>query len=151
MQRGGAVQQHWMVLNDLFQDVPDDGILLLNHLFCLLDGGAVSGLLQPVINKWLEKFERHFLGKTALVQLQLGSNHDYRAAGIINALSQQVLAESPLLAFQRVRERLEWTIVGPAQYPSPTTVIKQRVHSFLQHALFIAHDDFRSMEVHQLL
>ena len=102
VQRGRAVQQHRMVLDDLFQDVPHDGLLLLHHFLGLLDGGAVSGLLQPVIDERLEQLQRHLLGQAALVQLEVGTDHDDRTAGVVHALAQQVLAEAALLALQRV-------------------------------------------------
>ena len=151
VQRGSAVQQHGMVLNHLFQDVPYDGLLLLHHFLGLLDGGAMSGLFQPVIDERLEQFERHLLRQTALLQLEVGTDHDHRTAGVVHALAQQVLAEASLLALQRVRQRLQRAIVGATQHAATASVVEQRVHGFLQHALFVAHDDFRRVQVHQLL
>src|ERR1700730_12335994 len=78
VKRRGAVQQNRVILDDLFEDVPDDGLLHLDHLFGLLDGGAVAGLLEAVIDEGLEELERHLLGKTALVQLQLRTDDDDR-------------------------------------------------------------------------
>ena len=151
MQRGRAVQQDGMVLDHLFQDVPHDGLLHLHHLLGLLDGGAVAGLLQPVIDEWLEEFQRHLLGQAALVQLQLRADHDHRPAGVVHALAQQVLAEAALLALQRVGERLQRTIVGPAQHAAAPPVVEQRVHRLLQHALLVAHNHLGRVQVHQLL
>ena len=71
VQRGSAVEQHRVVLDDFFQDVPNHRVLLLHHFLGLLDGGAVAALLQPVIDERLEQFERHLLRQAALVQLQL--------------------------------------------------------------------------------
>src|SRR5271157_827481 len=62
VQRRSSVQQNGMVLDDLFQDVPNDGLLRLYHFLCLLDGCAMSGLLQTVVNEGLEQLERHLLG-----------------------------------------------------------------------------------------
>src|ERR1700680_4410984 len=76
VKRWSAVQKHRVVFNDLFENVPNNRFLLLHHFLGLLDGGAVSGLLEPVIDERLEKFERHLLGQTALVQLEFWSNHD---------------------------------------------------------------------------
>ena len=140
-----------MIFDDLFQDVPNDRFLLLHHFLGLLDGGAVPGLLQPVIDKRLEQLQRHFLGKTALVQLELRTNHDHRTPGIVDALAQQVLPEAPLFAFERVGEGLQRAVVGAAQHAATASVVKQRVHRFLQHALFVAHDHFGRVQVHQLL
>ena len=67
VQRGSAVQQNGMVLDDLFQNVPNHRVLLLHQFLGLLDGGAVAALFQAVIDERLEQLERHLLGQTALV------------------------------------------------------------------------------------
>src|SRR5690348_16405452 len=106
VKRGGAVEEHRMIFNHLFEDVPNDRILLLNHLFGLLNRGALTGLFQTVINKWLEQLQGHLLRQPALMQLQFGTEHDHGTAGVIYPFSEQVLAEASLLALERVRERL---------------------------------------------
>ena len=151
MQRGSAVQQHRMVLDDLFEDVPHHRLLHLHHFFGLLDGGAVARLLQAVIDERLEEFERHLLGQTALVQLQLRTHHDDRTARVVHALAEQILTEAALLALQRIGQRLQRAVVGAAQHAAAAAVVEERVDSFLQHALFVAHDHFRRVQVHQLL
>ncbi len=85
------------------------------------------------------------------MQLEFGADHDDGTSGVVNALAQQVLAEASLLAFERVRQRLQRTVVGATQHAATASVIEQRVHRFLQHALFVAHNDFGSVQVHQLL
>ncbi len=72
-------------------------------------------------------------------------------SGVVDALAEQVLTEASLLAFQRVRERLQRTVVGATEHAATTSVVEQGVDGFLQHALFVAHDDFGSVQVHQLL
>src|ERR1022692_4956799 len=151
VQRRSAVQQHRVVLDDFFQDVPHNRFLLLHHFLGLLDGGDVAGLFEPVIDERLEQLERHLLGKTALVQLEFGTDYDDGTSGVVHALAEEVLAEASLLAFQRVGERLQRTIVGAPQHAATASVVEQGVHRFLQHALFVAHDDFGSVQVHQLL
>src|SRR5438876_9121143 len=99
---GSAVQEHRMVFDDLFQNVPDNRFLLLDHFFGLLNGRAVAGLLQPVIDKWLEQLQSHLLRQSTLVQLELRTDYDDGAARVIHTFTQQVLAESALLALQRV-------------------------------------------------
>src|SRR5512146_309183 len=140
-----------MILNDLFEDVPNDGFLLLHHFLGLLDGGAVAGLFEPVIDERLEQLESHLLGQTALVQLEFRTDDDDRTARVVHALAQQVLTEAALLALEGVAKGLKRAIVGAAQHASATTVVEQGVDGFLEHALFVAHDDFRSVQVHQLL
>ena len=83
--------------------------------------------------------------------MQFGTDHDDGTAGVVDALAEQVLAEAALLALQRVGERLQRTVVGAAQHAAAAAVVEQRVHGFLQHALFVAHDHVGRVQVHQLL
>src|SRR4030065_204051 len=46
------------------------------------------------------------------MQLELGTDHDHRAAGIVDALAEQVLAEAALLSLGHVGERVERPAVG---------------------------------------
>ena len=124
VQRGRAIQEHGMLANHVFQDVPDDGLLLLDHLLGLLDGGAMAGGFELVIDEGLEEFERHLLGQAALIEAQFGAHDDDRAAGVVHALAEQVLAEAALLALERVGKRLQRTIVGAAQDAAAAAVIE---------------------------
>ena len=45
-----------------------------------------------------KQLERHLLWQTALVQLELRTDDDDRAAGVVDALAEQVLAEAALFA-----------------------------------------------------
>ena len=100
----------------------------------------MAALLEPLVDERLVELQGHLLGQAALVQLELGPDHDDRPAGIVDALAQQVLAESPALALQRVGERLQRALVGAAQFVAAPPVVEQGVHGLLQHALLVAHD-----------
>src|ERR671920_47396 len=121
VERRGAVQEHRVLADDLFEDVPDHRLLPVNHLARLLDGGGVALLLKLVVDERLEKFERHLLRQAALVQLQLGADDDDRAARVVHALAEKVLAEAALLALQGVRKRLERAVVDAAKYATAAT------------------------------
>ena len=151
MQRRGAVQQDGMLADDFFQDIPDLGLLLLHQLLGLLDGLAEALGLKPRIDERLEQLERHLLGQAALMQLQFGADHDDRTAGIVDALAQQVLAEAALLAFQHVGQRLQRTLVGAGDDTAAAAIVEQGVDRFLQHALFVAHDDVGRLQLDQAL
>ena len=151
VQRRGAIQQDRVILDDLFEDVPDDGLLHLDHLFGLLDGGAVACLLEAVVDEGLEELERHLLGETALVELELRTNDDDRTAGVVDALAEEVLTEAALLALEGVGERLQRTIVRATEDAATAAVVEQSIDGFLQHALLVADDDLRCVQVHQLL
>ena len=80
MQRRRAVQQHWVLANHFFEDVPHLRTLLLHHLFRLLDGGHELTLLELVVDEWLEQLEGHLLRQAALMELQLRPDDDHRPA-----------------------------------------------------------------------
>src|SRR6478609_4001034 len=107
VQGRGTVQQHRMLADHLLEDVPHLRPLLLDHALGGLDGVGHAVVLQPRVDERLEQLERHLLGQAALVQLELGADHDDRAARVVDALAEQVLAEPALLALQHVAERLQ--------------------------------------------
>ncbi len=151
MQRRRAVQQHRVLADDLLEHVPHFGTLELDHLLGLLDGGDEAALLELVVDERLEQLERHLLRQPALVQLQLGADDDHRTAGVVDALAEQVLAEAPLLALERVGQRFQRPVVRAAQHAAAAAVVEQRIDRLLQHALFVADDDVRRLQLHQLL
>src|SRR5216117_3962128 len=132
-----------MLLDDLFERVPDFRLLQLDHFLGGLDSTDETLGLEAVVNERLEQLERHLLRQAALVQLQLGADHDDRTARVVDALAEQILTESALLALERIGERLEWPVVGAAQHTAAAAVVEERVHGFLEHALFVADDDVR--------
>ena len=113
--------------------------------------GDEAALFELVVDERLEQLERHLLRQPALVQLQLGTDDDDRTAGVVDALAEQVLTEPALLALQRIGQRLQRPVVGAAQHAAAAAVVEQRVHRFLEHALFVADDDVRRLQLHQLL
>src|SRR5262249_40673551 len=149
VQRRSSIEQHGMLANDVLKNVPDHGVLLLDHFLGLLDGGAVALGLELVIDERLEQLESHLLGQTALVEFQLRTNHDDRSAGVVHPLAQEVLAETALLAFEGVGQRLQRAVVGSAQHAATAPIVKQGVDRFLQHALFVAHDYIGSAQLHE--
>src|SRR4029453_14254824 len=80
--------------------------------------------------------------------------NDYRAAGVVNALTQKVLAETALLTLQHVAEGLQAAALAGSGYGAATAgavVVDESVDSFLQHTLFVATDNFRRVQLDELL
>ena len=69
MQRRSAVQEDRMLLDDLFEHIPDLWTCTLDHVLGALDVLCESGTHEPLHDERLEEFERHFLRQTALVEL----------------------------------------------------------------------------------
>ncbi len=145
------VEQHRMLGDDLFEHIPDDRTGPLHHPLGRLDVLRVVEIDQPLHHERLEQFERHLLGQTALVQLQLRPDDDDRTAGVVDPLTEQVLAEAPLLALEHVRQRLERAVTRAGDRPATAAVVEQRVDGLLQHPLLVVDDDLRGAEVEQPL
>ncbi len=140
-----------MLADDLVQDVPHLGTLLLHHLLRALDGVDVTALFELVVDERLEELERHLLRQTALVQLQRGADDDHGAARVVDALAEQVLAEAALLALEHVGQALERALVRTGDGLAAAAVVEEGVDRLLQHAALVPDDDLRSVELEQAL
>ena len=76
MQGWRTIQQHGVLFNNVFQNIPDYRLVTLHHLLSPFDGGGMPFFLQTVVNKGLEQLKRHNLGKTALVKFQLRTDYN---------------------------------------------------------------------------
>ena len=82
------------------------------------------------------------------MHFQFRSDNDDGTSGIVHALAEEVHTETPLLALQKFGERLERAVGTGAR--RATTAIKQLVHRFLEHPLFVAKNNIRSLDVDKL-
>ena len=107
---------------------------------------------QPLDDEGFEQFQRHFLRQAALIQLQLGADDDNGTAGVVNALAQQVLTETSLLAAQQIAQSSSKPRFAGARHgTAAAAIVDQSVNGFLQHTLFIADDDVRRAQLQQSL
>src|SRR5687767_677993 len=83
------------------------------------------------------------------MEFEFRSDDDYRASRVINALSEQILAETTLFSFERSRKRLERTVIRAAQNAPASAVVEQSVNRFLKHSFFVADDNFRRAQLDQ--
>ena len=99
-----TVEEHWVTLHHVFQNVPNHGFLAVHNLL-----GALHSLHNAALNEladyeWLVKFGCHVFWNTALAHLQLRAYHDYRTSRIVDTLTEEVLTETTLLTFKTVAE-----------------------------------------------
>ena len=85
------------------------------------------------------------------MQLQLRADDDDRAARVVDALAEQVLAEPALLALEHVGQRLQRAVARPGDRAAAAAVVEQRVDGLLQHPLLVVDDDLGRAEVEQPL
>ena len=151
VQRGGAVQEHRVPVNDVLQDLPDLGTLLVDHLLGALHRLDQAALDELADDERLEELDRHVLREAALMELELGTDDDDRTAGVVDALTQQVLAEAALLALEHVGERLQGAVVVRADGVDAAGVVEERIDRLLEHALLVPQDDLRRLDLDEAL
>ena len=121
-----------MLGDDLLEDVPDVPFHRLHHALGGLDVLRVVEIDEALHDEGLEELEGHLLGQATLVELQLRADDDDRAAGVVDALAEQVLAEAALLALEHVGQRLERAVARTRHRATAAAVVEQRVNGFLQ-------------------
>ncbi len=146
-----SVEHHRMLADYFLQNIPNLGFHPLYHPLGAFDIMGKSLVHKPFHHKGLKQFNGHFLRQAALMHLQLRPHHDHASSRIIHALAQQILAKATLFAFQQIAERFQRPVAGTCHRPAASAVIDQRVHCFLQHAFFVAHDDIGSFQLQELL
>ena len=151
VQGGGAVEHDGVVLDHELQGVPHLGLALVHHLLGGLDVVGQAVLHQLFHHEGAEELDGHLLGQAALVDLQLGADHDDGTAGVVHALAQQVLAEAALLALEHVGQALEGAVVSAGDGAAPAAIVDEGVHRLLEHPLLVAHDDVGGVELDQTL
>jgi hypothetical protein len=100
--------------------------------------------------KGLKSSSAIFLGRPHWCS-ELRADDDDRAAGVVDALAEEVLAEAALLALEHVAERLQRALVGAGDGLAAAAVVEERVDGLLQHPLLVADDDLRGVELLQAL
>ncbi len=145
------VQQHRMLTNHFFENIPDFRPLFLDHPLRSLNGGRHSVEFELRVDERLEELKRHLLRQATLMQQQFRSNDNHRTTGIIDTLTEQVLTEPALLAFQHIAQRLQRPFVGTGNNASAAAVVEQRVDGLLKHAFLVPYDNVRSAQLNQAL
>ena len=69
-----------MAFRHLVKNIPYLGGLALDHLLRAAHCVHVSQVFQSANDEWLEKNQRHLLRQPTLIQLELGTNDNYRTA-----------------------------------------------------------------------
>src|SRR5919106_313221 len=140
-----------VVADDLLEHVPHLGSHALDDALGTLDVMGEALLDELAHDERLEQLERHLLGQPALVELELGADHDDRPTRVVHALAEQVLAEPALLALQHVGQALEAMVAGARDGAPAPTVVDQRVARLLEHPLLVADDDLGRPELEEPL
>src|SRR3954467_9439999 len=151
VQRRRAVEQDGVLVDDLLEHVPHLRDHRVDHLLGRLDVLRLLALDELGHDERLEQLERHELRQAALVQAQRRAGHDDRAAGVVDALAEQVLAEAALLALEHVAEGLQRPVARAGDGAPAAAVVEQRVDGLLEHPLLVVDDDLRRAEVEQAL
>jgi hypothetical protein len=151
MQRRRAVEHYRVLAHHLVEHREDLGGLLLHEHLRLLDIVDDVLLYELLHDEGLEELEGHLGRQSALMDLEIGSDDDDGASRVVDALSEQVLAEAPLLALEHVRQRLERPVGGALYDALLLRVVEEGVDGLLEHALLVADDDIGGVEALEAL
>ena len=150
VKRRRAVEHDGMVLDDVLEDSPHFVASALDEAARALDVRRKPALDELVHDEGLEELERHLLRKTALVYLEVRADDDDGTSGVVDALSEQVLAEAAFLSPQQVGEALERTVARAEHRFAAAAVVYQRIYGLLEHTFFVAHDYLGRAELLEL-
>src|SRR3989344_3494278 len=152
MERGSAVEEDVLVFDHVLQDVPYLAVTFEDEAFRCFH--IVRQFLADDLtyHKRFEELHRHFLRQSAVIHFEIGTDDNHGAARVIDALAEEVLAESSLFSLEHVREgaKLPPVARGKEGLPRARGVIEERIHCFLQHAFLVAADYFRRADAHEL-
>ena len=140
-----------MLTNNIGENIPDFSRFPLDHFLGRLNRCSKPSCLKLAKNERLEQLKCHFFGQTTLVESQRWPNNNDRTTRIVHSLTKQILTESTLFTLDHVCQRLKWALVSPRNGPATSSIIQQRIYSFLQHSLLITHDNVRCGKVQQPL
>src|SRR5215217_8928623 len=149
VERRRAVQEHGVLLYDVFEDVPNLGTEPLDHLLGAPDIWCQGPVNEDLHHERLEELDGHQAWEAALVHLQARTDHDDRPAGVVHPLAEQVLTEPALLALEHIGEALERPVSGACDGASATPVVEEGVDCLLEHPLLVVYDHIGSTEVEQ--
>src|SRR4051794_2427184 len=82
-----TIQEDRMAPGYFVENVPDFWRLALNHFLRAAYRVHVPEIFEPTNDERLEENQRHFFRQPALIQLELRTNDNYRAAGVIDAFA----------------------------------------------------------------
>ena len=150
VERRRAIEEHRVTLGHFFQNIPNFGLLLLDVLAGASDGVGEAQFLEAANDEGLEEDEGHLLRETALVELELRTDDDDGTAGVVDALTEEILAEATMLTLQHVRDGLQLT-VAILDRLAVAAVVEESVDGFLEHAHFIMDDDVGRLHLDELL
>ena len=137
-----------MLLDYLFENVPNEGFCLFDRSLRAFDIVALSAFDQLFHNEGFEKLYSHFFGKSALIEFEFGTYDDNRTSRIVYTLAEEVLTETPLLAAEHTRKGFKLAVGGSRKRLAAPAVVDERVHRFLQHTLFVFDYHLGRAELH---
>ena len=125
VERRGTVEEDGVTLNDILQDVEDDRLATIDDALGTLDGLNDTAVDEATDDEGLVELGCHILRQTALVHLQLRTDDDDGAGGVVDTLTEEVLAEASLLTLDGVGKRLEGTIAAALDGGGATAVVEE--------------------------
>src|SRR4029450_885697 len=87
VQSWSTIQEYRMAPSYFVQNVPHLRCLALDHLLCTAYRVDVPEIFQTTNDEWFAKNQGHLLRQAALIQLELRTDDNHRAARVIDAFA----------------------------------------------------------------
>src|SRR3954463_15736104 len=130
---------------------PTPGVIDSTYFFAALMFWTDFRSTSRLMMNGLKSSSAISFGRPHWCSFSVGAGTPTRAAGVVDALAEQVLAEAALLALEHVGQRLQRPVARAGDGAATAAVVEQRVDGLLQHALLVVDDDLRRAEVEQPL
>jgi hypothetical protein len=77
-----------MVMNDLFEDIPNFRVLTLEHLLGTFNCVGMPEVFESPYYKWLVQLESNLLRKPALMKTEPWADNNHTSSGVIYSLAE---------------------------------------------------------------
>ena len=104
VQGRSTVEEHWVTLHYVFEDIEYDWLFAVDDLLSRLNRLHDAALNEFADDEWFVELSSHIFRQTTLVHLQLWTYNDYRTSRIVHTFTEQVLTETTLFTLERVGE-----------------------------------------------
>jgi hypothetical protein len=88
MKSRSTIEKNRMVMNDLFEDIPNFGVLAFEHFLGTFNCVSMPEIFEAPYYKWLIQLESNLLREPALMQTEPWANDNHTSSGVIYSLAE---------------------------------------------------------------
>ena len=144
-----TVEKHRILIDNLLEALPDHIVTIFDHFFGLLKSRRIAFFFQFGHEVWFEKLQCHQFRQTTLIHAKIRTYNDDGTSRKVDTFPKEVLAKTSLFPFDDLTQRLQRSFIGTLDGIATAAVIDESIHGFLEHTLFVAHDNIGRIQIHE--